>query len=533
MKRAFVSLLLLAACADTPGTDHVDTTDTDVETEVRGDTFQLDPGDTDTTDETDDDSGFLDSDTGLQPDDTAACKLGYLEDCNGRCFPDHFVGDGFCDDGARLPADFDCDAWNHDHGDCTSGDTDTDASAECGRFTLEFHTMYYPNEIGWYIDRVNGTTVVDHEVYKSPAGSYGQTKTYLHDLFLPPGDYQFVGTDSWIPADGWSGAFFDLVDESTGQALVSGGQEMNGPKNYYVWPFTVSCDQPRCTVDMTTVAGADPDESGWQLYTSAGRAVAEQLPGTLGAGTSTTSLDLVRGAYLARLRDLGHDGWEGGRIEARYPAGLLMAAKGLGDGSDASTSFYVDCGDAATHPAEDAPQGTLVPSSCTGAKISFFQHGTDFGDVGWELWRADDWTRAGGRGTGSYTITSNFVDTVNLTTGRYYFQALDSEHDGWEDARLALVGPDDAMLQTFVLPYGSNAGFFLDVLCPEVGPGDTDLDTDVPVQDCEAGATRDCRDICFPAVLIGDGFCDDGTNWSADFACQANDFDGGDCGGTQ
>ena len=50
------------------------------------------------------------------------CDDGQLEDCNGNCAPDVWVGDGFCDDGAfqfnGIDIFFNCDAFNNDGGDC-------------------------------------------------------------------------------------------------------------------------------------------------------------------------------------------------------------------------------------------------------------------------------------------------------------------------------------------------------------------------------------------------------------------------------
>ena len=50
------------------------------------------------------------------------CDEGQLEDCNGNCAPDVWVGDGFCDDGSfqfnGIDIFFNCDVFNNDGGDC-------------------------------------------------------------------------------------------------------------------------------------------------------------------------------------------------------------------------------------------------------------------------------------------------------------------------------------------------------------------------------------------------------------------------------
>jgi hypothetical protein len=40
----------------------------------------------------------------------------------------------------------------------------------------------------------------------------------------------------------------------------------------------------------------------------------------------------------------------------------------------------------------------------------------------------------------------------------------------------------------------------------------------------------DCRGACMPEAFLGDGYCDDGADGGADFACVAYDDDDGDCG---
>ena len=62
------------------------------------------------------------------------CEAGWTEDCQGTCFPDYvyesWVGDGYCDDGAYIPADYGCDEcpagvaiWlNCDEFNCDGGD---------------------------------------------------------------------------------------------------------------------------------------------------------------------------------------------------------------------------------------------------------------------------------------------------------------------------------------------------------------------------------------------------------------------------
>ena len=54
------------------------------------------------------------------------CSTGELLDCNGNCFPDYWVGDGYCDDGTYVYEGnaiyLDCAAYNCDGGDCVDCD---------------------------------------------------------------------------------------------------------------------------------------------------------------------------------------------------------------------------------------------------------------------------------------------------------------------------------------------------------------------------------------------------------------------------
>lgn len=46
---------------------------------------------------------------------------------------------------------------------------------------------------------------------------------------------------------------------------------------------------------------------------------------------------------------------------------------------------------------------------------------------------------------------------------------------------------------------------------------------------CESGLSQDCNGNCVPVGWLGDGYCDAGAIYVADFACEDFGFDGGDC----
>jgi hypothetical protein len=74
--------------------------------------------------------GTCDSDESSSncPDDCGGgsnCGTGEIEDCNGNCAPEQWIGDGYCDDGTYshngTPIYFNCSEFNNDDGDCGGG----------------------------------------------------------------------------------------------------------------------------------------------------------------------------------------------------------------------------------------------------------------------------------------------------------------------------------------------------------------------------------------------------------------------------
>ncbi|MDP6890863.1 MAG: hypothetical protein QF471_05995, partial [Phycisphaerales bacterium] len=59
---------------------------------------------------------------------SADCPAGEIEDCNGNCCPDYWVGDDYCDNGASsyngIPIYLNCDEFDCDGGDCDPSQCD-------------------------------------------------------------------------------------------------------------------------------------------------------------------------------------------------------------------------------------------------------------------------------------------------------------------------------------------------------------------------------------------------------------------------
>jgi len=79
-----------------------------------------------------------DDDAADDDDTTSACPNGEIEDCNGVCGPEDWVGDSYCDDmtyawpeGSNNLIDFNCSEFNFDGGDCAGSGDDDDSVGAC------------------------------------------------------------------------------------------------------------------------------------------------------------------------------------------------------------------------------------------------------------------------------------------------------------------------------------------------------------------------------------------------------------------
>ena len=109
---------------------------------------------------------------------------------------------------------FSTGAW----GQCAEGEIAIDYSISDGA---------YPSEISWQLNDAAGTNVF--------TGGAGEAGTWC----LAPGDYTFIGLDSF--GDGWNGASAEFYNSGVliGSLAVEGGQGSI--------VLTVSADVPGCT----------------------------------------------------------------------------------------------------------------------------------------------------------------------------------------------------------------------------------------------------------------------------------------------
>ena len=84
------------------------------------------------------------------------CTPGLVEDCNGICGPENWIGDGFCDDGSYSyngnPIYFNCEEFNNDEGDCDGlGRTTQTRPYPNGRILIgELNARVYKRVNRWF-----------------------------------------------------------------------------------------------------------------------------------------------------------------------------------------------------------------------------------------------------------------------------------------------------------------------------------------------------------------------------------------------
>ncbi len=525
----FIALLALTGCptgTDTPlDTDSSDSDgrDTDGQPDTGWGNQDTDVSDTDVSD-TDADTDAGDTDSGFGGSDTAICHFGEVEDCNGTCYPEYFLGDGYCDDGDPLPADFDCSNFNFDRGDCAA-DTDTVPSGSCG-YIIRLHLFYYPSEAGWRLEDSTGAVLAS-----VAPGTYTQDNSvYEYPIDLADGSYSFIGIDA--NSDTWDGGgWWEILEVRTGRQIYE-GRGFPYFQREFTWNFNATCsDGVGCDIDMRTLGGSDAPDMGWELYTAgSGLLWAQRTVSSVVADTTADDvIHVFDGPYTFRSRDSKGDGWDG-RVEARYPGGLLMDTFGLATGVTSASNFTVVCGDAGS-VAFDAPGAPLQPTNCADVVIQM-ETGSHGSQVGWSLYQVDGWSLLANRNAGQFADNNDYrVDVALPASGLYFLRMTDSGSDGWEGGKIRVRNPLDAgYLLQMPMPTGGSTGKYFRVACPLITDTDPDSGADTsPTGTCAPGAVRDCTNVCWPSTYLGDGSCDDGTTFAANFNCAAYTFDHGDC----
>lgn len=479
------------------------------------------------------DSG-ADSGTDTDPifTDTGLCLFGEVPDCNGTCFPAHLVGDGYCDDGSRLPADFSCAASGFDGGDCTQGQTGCE-------YALLFTPVIYAQEIFWELETTGGQVITAIQ-----PGDYPDNRvTYRRDVRLTDGTYVLDGHDTF--GDGWHRATWQLVDAVTGRVVFAANPADFLSGTDFRWQFDVTCDRTTCDVDVTTLPAARPRDAGWEMWAVVGDGPGRTLlspvvvrpPGTFVSPTiASERVQVFAARYELRTRDAVTPtptgtpvgGWGGGMVSVAHPGGFVANVGGVAEGQRTGvTDVAIDCAlDQA--PPIPPPSGPVRTSSCSEFTL---RTSTRAGgnEVGWTLIRARDFVAVTQANAGSLLNNDDeSTSALPLEPGRYLLRMTDTAGDGWSGGTVSLRDRNGRSLFTVGLPAGANAAWTFDLECTP-DPVDTGDTGDTGTRTCLDGAEPDCRGICMPSDFLGDGRCDDGIQSSANFACAAFGFDQGDC----
>jgi len=539
----FALVFLLAGCPNEDvDVDPIDTdpAETDVSTETDDTVEEVDTVDTDPVwdsgwgIDTSNSGDTLIIETDLpSPGDTSACPWGEVVDCNGGCFPKYFLGDGTCDDGSTLPANFDCDFWQEDRGDCaeaTDTDTDTTIDTDGGcRVDLRVSSGQYGNEIGWTLYDQFNTQIFDLQ-----PGTYQQNyRTFTHPMILTEGTYTLRMRDDGWSNDGWEGGRADAIHYDSGVLLMEGATLPSGMATLDAL-FTVDCSlvgdtapPPDCNDVTARFFGVGAtEEASFSITNVDGTEVMAQPQG--GNSLVTQGQDfpftLPDGVYNVNMFDSAADGWQNSTLSISQD--LTNSSLGpnltLFTGPQAISQFEFSCD----------PNWTAPEPTCTDGITVAVETGSTGSDMGIQIrdrLNVLTWSVA----EGDYNMSEWHSTDVAIEPGTLEVTLTDADANGWVTYNTKVHIFDKAtglLLGTMGNTFINGGSFVVPVdFCSDQAPSDTDLppvDTD---DLCGNGAIEDCDGQCWPSSFLGDGFCDDGTTSGANFFCDVHSFDFGDC----
>ena len=345
-------------------TSAVDTSENGNDTDNGNDTYTPPPDETDVSDSG---GGFV---------DTSVCPFGEVLDCTQTCYPAYFIGDGTCDDGTTFGADFDCDRWSYDGGDCNT-DTAPDTANPCIA-TLVYTTGSWASEVGWELQDSAGNTIAD-----SPTGSYpSNNTTYTHSLYLSPGEtYTVIMIDSY--GDGWNGGsftvttlgglplgsgslpsgsygettfigecdggtgFFAINEETADTAADDGGSSGGGgggTSGDIIDPNATGKDGDCDDVVVQISTNIWANEVTWNLLDPSGNVIATGTGYVNGTVYDVALPPVVPGNYTFEMIDSYGDGWNGTTwLVGSALDGNLYGSGTLPSGSYGTSTVDIDC----------------------------------------------------------------------------------------------------------------------------------------------------------------------------------------------
>ncbi len=538
--------------SDPPDTDVIDTDVIDTDSDA-WETGWLVPGDTGAPDTDSDSDADSDSDSDSDTDpgfrdtfvnpgapggggstsgttgpvdsggDSGPCPLGEVPDCDGICFPAHFIGDGNCDDGASFQANFDCQSFAFDGGDCLddTATLDTDTDLDGCEWVARTTTGLAATEMAWRVVDSSGVAQVD-----VPFNAYTRDNTqYSQTLFLPSGTYDLVSRDA--TGNGWSGGSVSIVDPRTGAVAIT-EDLLTG--RYNRASFELECNDtdanaPSACGDISVILNTNTFASEISFNLVNERTGTNELTVARGSlsnfSTRRFELSLPTGWYRLELRDLFGDGWEGGAVVVLDGNGDLILSATLDDVNDDGRALDlrlpIDCSDTF-----DPAGVTFEPPDCVGLRAQV--HTAAYGaEVGWEL-RDSAGTLVASAAPGTYTNAATANTPLNLGPDFYQLCLTDAGSNGWHGGFMEIEASTGTTYLTFGNGFTSGARVCTTFLLPCAAAPEPPVNTT-----CAPGAVFDCDGVCWPSSYVGDGFCDDGTGPGPDFLCATHNDDGGDC----
>ncbi|MGC6515746.1 MAG: MopE-related protein, partial [Myxococcota bacterium] len=429
--------------------------------------------------------------------DSDACPEGEVEDCNGDCYPEAWLGDEWCDDGSFYSwgsPDFFCAAFDLDEGDCAVNIDDTSAvfvydTANGCEIDLTYFSTIWGQEVSWDLYDQNGGLIGG-----AATGDYPSAGLTTTTLAVNPGTLTLVMYDSF--GDGWNGGSLNITDVN-GDTLTTATLESNGPTlgdgPEYAY-FDVDCAEDTapevldtsvldgdCDVEIEVFEGTWGAELTFDLIDGNGDVVFNFGPySNFTFLLYTYGVELADGDYTIAMSDSYGDGWNGGYVTVTHPNGTVLVDEAtIFSGATGSAEFSLECAAVDTAPFEPEDTADYVFDTAGGCEVTW--------DLTTSIWASEiGWTIEDSTGSPVFESFANDYDSdsvyggvLGLNPGTYTVTLTDDFGDGWNGAALTMTDSDGStlMLDAVTLETGSETTFTVTTECPAVPDTSTPVDT--------------------------------------------------------
>ena len=443
------------------------------------------------------------------------CPAGEIEDCNGNCCPDFWVGDGYCDDGSYnwngIPIFLNCDQFGNDGGDCDGGGGGCGSGGDC--------CVANPGTTGC-LDSTCCETVCAADPYCCAT------------------EWDQICADQAAVACAACQASCTLPSNSTTEAEAC-GDDTNGGCNAAGETESIALgDSVRGTF---WASGGTRDTDWYYLTVTEGTEV--QLSISSVAPCFAALVDLACGGIIGSSATAGAcpgTSFQCVPAGSYYVVALPSSFDGFACGTGAVNDYVLEVSGIAcdaTPPAND---------QCANA-IEAFEGYTAF-DTTFAL---TDWGQVSCGFGGAPFLNEVYFTFTATQTGNYQIETCTGSapydsgievYDMCPEAGGTLLACNDDgsgcsnfSSSVFV---GLTSGQTVTILMGgwNGATGATEMNIMfVGDQACPAGEIEDCNGNCCPDFWVGDGYCDDGSyNWNGIpifLNCDQFGNDGGDCDG--